>query len=752
MSFFTPSQIELVDLPLAAHVFLEGPAGCGKTTVAVERLLRLMASGVPGGQILLLLPQRTLGGPFEAALQAPGVIAGSSPSLLTAGGLAQRMVELFWPLVADEGAAASGAGFAHPDRPPVFLTLETAQYHMAHLARPLFAQGYFASVTIERNRLYSQVLDSLNKSALVGFPLAEIGERLKAAWNGEPSQLRVYQDVQYCAGLFRQHCLDHNLLDFSLQVEVFWKRLWPDPLCRSFLQRTYRHLIFDNLEEDTPFACDLLHDWLPDLDSALVVYDHQAGYRRFLGADPQQAYRLKAAFPVQAVLEEQLVNSPSVWTLSQVLGQAVRRQPLAPALQLSLPEPSLQPRPLAAPLAAGAPAVAEASAAGYPAWGWVRDSFSLGAHRFFPQMLDWVAAETRRLVFDEGLSPAEIVILAPFLSDALRFSLANRLEALGVPVRSHRPSRSLRDEPAARTLLTLACLAHPAWGMAPDDHEVAYALVQAIDGLDLVRARLLVGKVYRSQEPVLAAFDHCPAALRERISYRLGQRYEALRLWLLDYQEQSAAGGVGPDAFDAFLSRLFGELLSQPGFGFHVHLDAGRVAANLVESVRKFRWVTGDMLAEAGVPLGLEYLMMVADGVLAAQYLGGWQPGGEDAVLLAPAYTFLMSNRPVAVQFWLDIGSRGWSERLDQPLTQPYVLSRSWEPGRLWTDHDEVQASQQALESLVAGLLNRLRQHLYLAFSDLGEQGFEQRGPLLHIVQRLLRALPQDALPAEEAQ
>ena len=72
---------------------------------------------------------------------------------------------------------------------------------------------------------------------------------------------------------------------------------------------------------------------------------------------------------------------------------------------------------------------------------------------------------------------------------------------------------------------------------------------------------------------------------------------------------------------------------------------------------------------------------MVQDGVVAAQYVRSWQRQPKDAVLLAPAYTFLMSNRPVAHQFWLDVGGTGWWERLSQPLTHPYVLSRRWAAG-----------------------------------------------------------------------
>ncbi len=186
-----------------------------------------MAQGVPGDTILLLTPQRTLATPYYQALRHPGVIAGGMVDVLTLGGLTRRMVELFWPLVSAQ------AGFSHPDRPPIFLNLETAQYYMARLVRPLFDQGYFDAVVINRNRLYSQVLDNLNKAAVVGFPHTEIGARLKASWVGEASQLRIYEDAQACAALFRAYCLEHNLLDFSLQVEIFRDLLWPASPCRS---------------------------------------------------------------------------------------------------------------------------------------------------------------------------------------------------------------------------------------------------------------------------------------------------------------------------------------------------------------------------------------------------------------------------------------------------------------------------------------------------------------------------------------
>jgi len=700
------AQLSLIQRPPDSKIFLEGPAGCGKTTAAVERLLYLMAQGVSGSSILLLLPQRTLAQPYYDALRTPGVVAGSMVLPQTVGGLAQRTVDLLWPMVAE------AAGFAFPDQPPIFLTLETAQYYMAHLVRPLLDEGYFDSVTIDRNRLYSQIIDNLNKAAVVGFPLAEIGERLKAAWMGEPGQQRIYDDAQDCALRFRQYCLAHNLLDFSLQVEVFWQYLWPMPRCRDYLQDTYHHLIFDNLEEDTPVAHDLARQWLPDFTSALLVYDQDAGYRRFLGADPESAYTLKTLCPEQVVFDESFVAPVKI----QAFGESISRV-LAPAGDVKIRRIGGQGELSGVTREAGGPVVV----AEY--------------QRFYPQMLDWVAEQIAILVNQEGVPPGEIVVLAPFLSDALRFSLSSRLAERGIPARSHRPSRSLRDEPATHCLLTLAALAHPAWGLSPARFDVAYALVQAIQGMDLIRARLLTEIVYRIRDgvPVLSPFDRIKADIQERITYLLGNHYEELRLWLAEYAQ-------GPEAeLDHFISRLFGEVLAQPGFGFHVNYFAGEVAANLVESVQKFRWAAGLALADEGISLGKEYLQMVQDGVIAAQYIRSWQLQVDDAVLLAPAYTFLMSNRPVEAQFWLDVGSRGWFERLYQPLTHPYVLSRAWTPGQIWTDEHEYRASQETLRRLVLGLARRCRQGIYLGLSELSEQGYEERGMLLRVIQGVLR-------------
>jgi hypothetical protein len=689
----TQTQIDIITAPLDARIFLQGPSGCGKTTVGVERMVYLLEQGIPAESILVLTPQRTLQEPYQEILRSPEIGAGGEVTLATVGGLARRMVDLFWPL------AAEAAGFAHPDQPPIFLTLETAQYYMAHLVRPLLdEEGYFESLTINRNRLYSQVIDNLNKAAAIGFPHTQIGERLDSAWLGDPSQRRIYQDTQDCANRFRAYCLDHNLLDFSLQLEIFWQHLWGDPIVHDYLNRSYRHLIYDNPEEDIPRAHDLIREWIPDLDSALLIYDENGGYRRFLGADPETAWRLSDICSSHASLNDSFVASEDILALSDSLAHVIN--------------PTFTDAPLN---------------------GFREGVLQYADAHFYPELLDWLTEEISTLL-EEGIEPADIVVLAPYLSDALRFSLMHRLETRDIPVRSHRPSRSLRDEPATQSLLTLAALAHPQWGIRPSEFDVAYALMQAIDGLDLIRANLLTKIVYRARKLALSPFDGIKPDVQERITYVFGGYYTQLREWLLSYQEQDVV------PFDHFLRKLFGEILSQPGFGFHRDLDSARVAASLIESVKKFRWAMASADTDA-LTLGREYIDMLSEGVIAAQYLGAWKMEEENAVLVAPAYTFLMQNRAVAVQFWLNPGSDGWVERLFQPLTHPYVLSRSWDnaEGHYWTDADDVAANQATLARLTTGLLRRCKERLYLGLSELGESGFEQRGVLLKAFQRVLQ-------------
>ncbi len=719
----------------ANTLYLSGPFGAGKTTAAIERVKWLLGQErVRGDQILVLVPQRTLGKPYEEALRSSGVPAGGLPRVTTAASLARASVALYWPLAAREG------GFDEPKKEPTFLNLETTQYHMDALVEAAIQQGEFDAVRLQRGRIVSQILDNLNKAALHGFTIGEAYARLEStAPPGEKrtARLNVLGTARRISEAFRQLCLRESLVDYSLQMQVFLQVVLENEWCRTHLFRSYRHLIFDNAEEETFAAQELARRWIPHLDSALIVVDEDGGYRAFLGADPDGAQKLAGCAALRKRMGDSLVMAKGGSGVVGRINRAYGRAEDGGGQEAGADEAG-------AGLADGSPL-----------------TFPDGSHRYFPQMIDWAVDEIERLVNGEGMPPGEIVVLAPFVSDALRFSLLSRLEEKEIPATSHRPSRALKAEPAVRTLLTLAALAHPAWQRRPPRADVALTLESAVAQLDAVRASVLAQAAYDERGRAggdLRTFDGLRGDVQRRVTFAIGERYEQLRGWLADYRAESDFSPL-----DRFFARIFGELLSQPGFGFHERADSARMADRLAQSAREFRWAAGGLgLADTGttqgrgdsgssppedgdagapapsrqVEIGRDYIALVESGALGALHVPAWT-AEDDAVFIAPAYTFLMRNRAVDVQFWLDIGAEGWGRRIYQPLTHPDVLSRNWPQARIWGDGDEVRSRQESLRRLSVGLLRRARRKVYLGLSDYSERGMEQRGPLLNLLNRV---------------
>ena len=694
-------QLDVVQRPLESSIFLEGIAGTGKTTTAVERLLLLMEQGIPGDSILILIPQRTLSRPYWDAIQHPGTTAGGEVTIVTIAGMARRMIDLFWPEIVEK------AGFNSKGKHPTFLTLETAQYFLSKIIRPLFREGLFDSVTLERNRLYSQILDNLNKSALVGFKYTEIGSMLEAAWSGDPGQLNVYTDVQKSVNIFRSYCLENNLLDYSLQVEIFNQHIIDLPAFKYLFNRTYKHLIVDNIEEDTPITHNIIRLWASKMQSFMFVFDSNAGFRNILGADPDSAYKLKELCKIAFQFDSSFVTSQEIESLNFLLAQHIKPGEIIHPLDNQKPIPS----------------GTRNSAHG---------AFEIGFTKFFPEMLDWSVELAHSLIM-KGALPGEIVLIAPYISDSLSFMLSERFESRNIPFYTHRPSRSLRDEPVVRCLLTLIALAYPEWDYKPTKPEIINALITSIQGIDLVRANLLTRIVYRENQdpPELSEFGLINPEMQERITFRFGERFEKLRIWLQENQGLE-------DNLDIFVSRLFGEILSQPGYGLYLDINSSQIVANFVESIEKFRWTISDSFEGDKSQVGKEFFYMIQEGVIAAQYIRQWHEVPREAVYIAPAYTFLIHNQPVDYQIWLDTSSRGWYERLNQPLTHPYVLSSSWDRDKRWTDKEEFNYSMETLYRVTNGLLRRCRKKVYFGISELDERGFETKGLFVQAIQRLL--------------
>ena len=714
----TPAQQRVVSYPRegGGSLLLHGLPGAGKSTALAARLAALLREGRRPHEVLVLVSQRAQAERYEGVLATLDGPTRGGVDIVTFYGLSQRAVALFWPLFARE------AGFGRPDREPTFLTLETAQYFMWRIVAPLIrTEGYFGDLAIRRGRLLSQLIDNLNKSALVGFDHTDIYHRLRGAWTGSPDHVSSYWQAQDCATRFREYCLTQNLLDFSLVTEVYHRYLFVHEVYRRYFRARYRHLIVDNLEENVPVAHEVI-DWARrQCQSTAFAYDEGGGYRVFLGADAAGARELGRRCYESLAFTELL--RPAVHTLAF-------SDALIAALHVSSPPASPQGLPRLALLDGGAQG----------------DRYWIGMIR---QVVDRLAALVK-----EGTPPGEIAIIAPYVSEVMRFAVEESLARRGIPLRLLRPSAPLRDSPVIRGLLSLALLAHPAWHITIQDEEyslseqdVALALQMTLAGLDPVRARYLARAALPPRSPALrdlsgAAGDGLTGRdlgrLWERVGHQVRQRYETLRTWLETYRQ----GQLEP--LDIFLTRLFGDLLCQPGYGFFDQGEEARAYGRLVESAAKFRLAVGLDKALAEEEVAREYVQIILSGIATAEYLLDWPRATDDeAVILAPAYAYLTRDVHSSYQFWIDLGSDGWWNRPNQPLTHPYVLSSRWPVGQPWRDIEEEEARRQTLARVVRGLAARCTEGLYLAFSELGLDGVEQSGHLQRVLMNVLARMGQ---------
>ena len=669
---------------------ITAPFGGGATAVLCARVQHLIENGVSPYSVLVLVGNRGRRRSCLRELNRLGLLAGPAGAveIQTYYGLANRTVGLFWPKLAPAAGFSRGAG----EKLPVMLTFETAQYMMSQLIAPLLDRGYFEGLPVRRQRILSQLLDNLNKAAINGYPMEEVGERLKEAWAGEAGHRVFFQHAQECITRFRAHCLEHGLVDFSLAVELFDRffarsadAAHPEPLGR------YRHLVVDQLEETVPVAQDLIRRLLASCDSSLLLCDGEGGYRVFMGVEPEGGRRL------------------------------------ASGAGLSLGPPG-QPRPDAILQLGESLSVQLGAEPGFP----TPDAKKAVAGRIFThyrsQMIDEVVKKIADLV-GSGVDPGDIAAIAPHADGVLRFLMSEALEEKGVPFVVVRRYESLREEQGVRACLTLAALAHPDWEFRPHPYDVAEAMA-LVTGLDPVRAALAARHFYDPASGRLRSVDGLSGEIVRRIGPDRIEHWERVHRWLL------ADRNPGSGNIDHFFRELFGEVLATES----MRPEEGTLYARLINSATWFRRAAPAMgLGEK--PDGRRYLDMLSEGIVSADY----QTGVEEIVasgkvmLVAPVYTYLLHEQVSRFQFWLDVGSIFWWEPPHQPLTNPYVLSRSWRRGARWTESEDRERRNQLLQRLVRGLCRRCLEGVYVCASEVeAVGGGPQESPLLRALEATL--------------
>ena len=691
---YTVEQKTLIECPPSARIWLSGKAGCGKTTAAAERVRFLLQQSEGWPQVLVFTPGRNYGSIYQELISPDGI----RPQVTTYNSFVQNCLKLFWPLIADE------TDFGRKKSYPMFLTIEAAQIIMAKLIGPRRDAGYFNGLTASPSRVFNQVMLAMHKCAAAEIPFENYADLMKESWGGDGALLPVFEQTQECGRIFRQVCLENNLLDYSLQLEVFTGRLLPDPVFRSWLKEQRLHFVFDNLEEEVPAAHHFVRDIADLCQSMLLISDRDGGYRSFMGCDPFSAETLREICPVQMEFTESFVCSPPVQAMEQVL--------IDPTLKNG--ELPVSPR--------------------------MAFSFASGHH--YPEMIKKAVNDVANLIKILGVAPKDIVILAPLVSDVLYTEMERGLWEQGIRVYLHRPSRPLLNEKVTRSLLTLCGLVRPVSGTQVRLLDIVQMAQCFIEGLDPMRGQLIVGGMFRERkggtEPAaydIRPFDSLSAEKKQRIPPQIAERFEILRKWI---ETQRKNKDLSPDRI---VTEFFTDVLIRDGFITDPQTNLG--IRKVADSMTKYKAVLDylDVFEGSGTfrPDWEDYFRLVGLGMVNAKYYEEIYAQPEDAVLISLTSAFLSMNRNADYQIWLNVGAPRWWERFYGELTNDAVLSRFWPPEKKWDALTAGAYNDAHMMRQLCGLLRRCRVQVKAYASELNESGMEQKSKLLYLFSALTR-------------
>jgi hypothetical protein len=664
--------------------FWVGPAGSGKTAAMQQRLLHLLASGEPAYTILLLVAEPEQQRPFLDFLHQSNLGAYADLSITTYNRMAQEMVQLFWPLVARD------AGFARPFQPPSILSYDLAQLLMWKIIAPMLADGAFADLRLRPQQIVSQLLDTLNRAALNGLSLEDAIARQIDTWSGEPSRLRHLHEAAAAARGFRRTCLQNSLLDLSLVVQVFDRQLVHREDFHKYFRERYRHLLVDNIEEQTPAGQNFVHGLMGETVTTAVSYDAGGGYKRFLAADPLGARQFQLASQTVYKFEQRFTTKTSLTHLANLVENHLMHTSQATDM-------------------AGDGIMAKVNG------------------RYRREMVANLMPVLQRLIDDEGVPPYDIAIIAPYLDGALRYMLNQAMKEAGLPFFLLRRRSSPRDEPRVRAWLTWLILAHPDWQVMPSRFDVAEALTLTIHGIDPARAELLTEWLYRSETAELLPADHLPDRILRRVGGELAGLVDELRVWL------GEANGRYP--LDTFLHKLFTELLSQRRFQPEPDLAGAAVCDWLVQSAGRLRRSAQVIGLNTAAEMGAAFINGIYNGLVTANPPELGDPPDPNGIMISTIYGYLLAGSPVRVQVWLETAATGWWDIPNQPLSNAFVLAQSYDPDKPWTVEDDFAIRNELLSRIVRGLAARCADGIIVANSDLDRRGLRQDGLLWRALQ-----------------
>jgi hypothetical protein len=641
-------------------------------------------------------------------------------------GFFQDEVILFWPLLIQ--SLKLKAQF------PVRLRPETEQELASKLWRNQLDEVTLRRAGTSEYRLVRRILDLLQLAAYSGTNCEDIVNILAKALPQDEENTNL--QPEFIASLlldWRSWCLERGFLSYGIITELYSQHLLPDPAYHQVLVKRYQAVLADDVQ-DYPALTRHLFELL--LDNGAVggfSFNPDGVIRLGLGADP--------------VYLEGLSVRCQTETLTQPLSCLADRV-ATPMLEFMSEQRTL----LNLPEAVASIQTTSRS-----------------------QLLRQTAEVIVSAIKQKQVQPKEVAVIAPGLDAIARYTLVEILTKQNIPVESLNDQLPLISSPVIRGLLTVLAFVYPGLGRLVDRDAMAEMLVvlsATTNRVTDVTDRLSVERTQNSSvisatqsvatsssliDPVRAGLiaDYCfiphpdrPNLLPvtafdrwDRLGYAATTAYSEILLWLEEQRKQQEMRLI-PSPI-SLMDRTIQRFLWN---GSNLPYDQLAALRELLETAQhyweidtrmrqiSFQNQSGTNLLNPPQSSIAEFIQLLRRGTITANPYPVRPIGPlSNAVTLATIFQYRSSRQFHRWHFWLDVGSPLWAKGGAATLFgAPFFLQERL--GDPWTAQDEKSAEDQRLQRILADLLARVSERVFLCHSDLAVNGQEQMGPLLPLV------------------
>lgn len=637
--------------------------------------------------------------------------SGKSPiRAKTTVGFIQDEVILFWPLLIE--SLRIKAQF------PVRLRPETEQELATKLWRYQLDAETLQRAGVNEYRLVRRILDLWQLAAYGGLICEDIANILQTGLeeNGRNLEPELLGSLLLD---WRNWCLERGFLSYGLITELYNQHLLTNGDYQQKLMQRYQRVIADDVDEYPAIARNLFEFLLDNGAIGAFSYNPKGAVRWGLGADPKYLEGLARRCQVENLV------SPRQNSLGYRLTTQMLELVTEPMAMLSLPK-----------------------------------SVELIQTSSRAQLLRKTAEEIIQAIKSGMVEQEEVAIIAPGLDAIARYTFMEILTKQNIPVESLNDQRPLISSAAIRALLTLLALVYPGLGRLVDRDEVAEMLVvlswsNSHDGelvtwedgekkefpqpkIDPVRAGLIADYCFIPHPDNPHLLEVKTFERWDRIGYVASQAYGDILQWI-EKQRYLLRSPQEQHLIPTPISLLYlaiQNFLCKDSNPQYQQLAALR---ELLETAQHY-WEVDTRLKQTDLQRAeltnviAEFIQLLRRGTITANPYPLHPIGNtRKAVTLATIFQYRASRRNHQWHFWLDAGSPLWAKGGAATLygATLFLQDRLGEP---WTAANEQKAQTQRLHRIIADLLARVGEKVFLCHSNLAVNGQEQMGPLLPLV------------------